>query len=785
MRPGDVWHRVDADFLMPSRLGTYRSTLEVALAAGYEIVSVHRFWKLAMADEIGPGSRYLVLRHDIDTDPQTGAAMWSIDGALGVRGSYYFRLSTLDVRLMRAIHEGGAEASYHYEELASLAKERRIRRGEEALRSLPEAQDRFRRNVERLRTVTGLPIASVASHGDFVNRRLRVPNWAILVDRGFRERLAIDVETYDDSLMRHVTSRHSDAGDLGAWVPDEPLAAIERGSPVVYLLVHPRQWNVNRRSNFLDDARRLREGARYSYFSSPIPRADLALRTPAERAAVATLITPPPPSPSPTDAGPTVLPMRQPACMLVTAPDTYDAERRYILDVVLGEWFGLEYELTFAERSSVSIRLAGDATGRELVLPDVLFATPRTDWLSEGSLPRTPLRRVSALGDRGRGAPGVHGRDPDEIRFEAMPVLLGIDDLGDPVCGIDVFGSIFLLLTRYEEIARPVRDDHDRYPGYASLAAVEGFHRRPLADDYADVLWRAIRGLWPGLERRRFAFDLQLTHDVDQPWAALGLPLRGVWRSLLGDLFRRHDPILAALRTRALVAARGGRVRHDPFDTFDLLMEVSESRGLRSTFYFQAAGRDRSFAPTYDVADPSIRRLMQRIRARGHEVGLHGSYGSYRSTDLLGRELAALKDACRAAGIEQDTWGIRQHYLRFENPWTWRAQEAAGLAYDSTLGYADTIGFRPGTCREFPVFDLLARRALNLRERPLMIMDVTMFGYLGLGRAEAIEQATALVRACRDRGGKGVVCYHNSSLARRRDRVTYRELIANLPRRGT
>ena len=38
--------------------------------------------------------------------------------------------------------------------------------------------------------------------------------------------------------------------------------------------------------------------------------------------------------------------------------------------------------------------------------------------------------------------------------------------------------------------------------------------------------------------------------------------------------------------------------------------------------------------------------------------------------------------------------GIRQHFLKYNNPLTPRIHEKAGLLYDATLGFAEQIGFR-------------------------------------------------------------------------------------------
>ena len=99
--------------------------------------------------------------------------------------------------------------------------------------------------------------------------------------------------------------------------------------------------------------------------------------------------------------------------------------------------------------------------------------------------------------------------------------------------------------------------------------------------------------------------------------------------------------------------------------------------------------------------------------------------------------------------MRQQTWGGRQHYLQWVNPATWRNWDGAGLDYDCTLGYGDAVGFRTGTCREYPVFDLLRRRPLGLRERPFQVMDVTLFGYLALPPDRALDAVLAIARECR------------------------------------
>jgi hypothetical protein len=455
---------------------------------------------------------------------------------------------------------------------------------------------------------------------------------------------------------------------------------------------------------------------------------------------------------------------------VVRAPETYQPERRYVLDVVFADWLGCDYDLVSYSGSRVTIALAGDDR-RELALPDGLFATAPDAWRTPASMPFRPLHRV----------------DPSRHSGSELPVLFGAGDRdrrawhesdGGLEITFDLLGGVFFFLTRYEEVVLGQRDPHGRFPASASLAFAEGVLHRPIVDEYVDILWRAIQTLWPGIQRPATTFRLRPTHDIDQPWATLGQPVGAVAHAIVGDVAVRRDVGLALRRVRSFFSARRGGLDGDPYDTFDTLMETSERHGLRSAFFVLAGNEGGVHDGRYHLTDPPVAALLRRIHQRGHEIGLHAGYASHDSVERTRNEFEALVSACRALGIEQETWGVRQHYLRFDNPHTWRNHEAAGLDYDSTLAFADEIGFRAGTCREYRLFDLLERRAMNLKERPLVVMDTTMLEYMGLGAAAATDRARAIISTCRAHQGDAVVLYHNSLLAGRRQQRGYAELLA-------
>jgi hypothetical protein len=260
--------RVRSDFLMPSRLAVYRALLESALEEGFRVCSVSGIWRLITAEGLDPRGRYLVLRHDVDTGWRTAAAMWAIDADLGVESTYFFRLSTLAPTLMAQIGAGGSEASYHYEELATVARRRGLATRAELTSHVAEARDQFATNITRVRAETGLPMRVVAAHGDFVNRRVGIPNWVILDDAAVRRQVGIDLETYDEAYLQHLPSRYTDAPFPQFWMPEDPGRAIRAGAPILALTLHPRHWQVERVENARDDLGRLAAGLRFDVLTA-------------------------------------------------------------------------------------------------------------------------------------------------------------------------------------------------------------------------------------------------------------------------------------------------------------------------------------------------------------------------------------------------------------------------------------------------------------------------------------------------------------------------------------
>ena len=444
-------------------------------------------------------------------------------------------------------------------------------------------------------------------------------------------------------------------------------------------------------------------------------------------------------------------------------PVGYDDEHSYLAQCLLGDFLGIEYELNpTAGQQRVRIH---DGMGRELLIAADLFTRPPSTWLTAASLPLEPLawwdtsELPSKLDDK--RIPVLYGRPG----FTADETTIRLD--------ADIFGACFFFLARHEEAVQQKLDAHGRFAAANSLASRHGLMMRPIVDEYVEVLWACLHVLWPGLSRRPRAFRQNLTHDVDQ--LRLVLP-----RLLAGNLKRLRFKRMNS-DVKLWLSIKAGRAT-DPCDTFERIMDMSEAVGSVSTFNFITKWSHPLYDPAYFFKGSKTRALLKRISARGHQIGLHASYGSFDNGEQIAREFATLKRVCGDAGISQDRWGARQHFLRWRTPDTFQHLEDAGLDYDSTLGYADAAGFRCGTCHNFRVFNLRTRRTLRLREQPLIAMDCSVMDaeYQNLGAgAAAFEYLKALKEVCRRYDGEFTLLWHNTRLSEPADESLYRAIVAS------
>jgi hypothetical protein len=166
--------------------------------------------------------------------------------------------------------------------------------------------------------------------------------------------------------------------------------------------------------------------------------------------------------------------------------------------------------------------------------------------------------------------------------------------------------------------------------------------------------------------------------------------------------------------------------------------------------------------------------MVKWLDGAGVESGIHPGYNTFRAPEKLRREVAVLRDT-----LGDRPLGGRQHYLRW-SPETWLDWENCGLAYDSSVGFAEQIGFKAGTCIPYQPWLFPLNRQADLIEIPLLVMDRTLLAYMGLSKGQAIHEVNRMVNRCRMVGGVFTILWHNDAFLNPFYRDVYLSLLETL-----
>ncbi len=288
-----------------------------------------------------------------------------------------------------------------------------------------------------------------------------------------------------------------------------------------------------------------------------------------------------------------------------------------------------------------------------------------------------------------------------------------------------------------------------------------------------------------------YRFIACLTHDVDHPsirrhkWDHTTFGF--LYRALLGSL---RNLIRGRVSPRDLVANWAAALKL-PFVHLGLAKDFWQrfddrylelEKGLPSTFFVipfknRAGETSHGPAPVFRAARYGARDIaesIQKLLAAGSEVGLHG-IDAWLDSSSGGEELEEIRNL---TGSEV---GVRMHWLYYDQQ-SPVALEKAGAAYDSTMGYNETVGYRAGTMQAYKPLE-----ASGLLELPLHVMDTALFypAHLGFSPLQARELLGRMADNAARFGGCLTVNWHDRSVAPERLwGACYRDLLQDLKGRG-
>lgn len=426
----------------------------------------------------------------------------------------------------------------------------------------------------------------------------------------------------------------------------------------------------------------------------------------------------------------------------ITIPNNNIEERKYILDIIFDEFLGLDFNVVESEiYENWEIEFENNS---KLIFEDNFFNKYSKDleYLQLENIPSKVMftKNKFIIEDN---IPIIYGNEKLEILESSI------------VCGIDIFASSFFMLTRWEEFINRYRDTHNRFPATESLSFKNDFLDRPIVNEYLEMLKNMLLFFDKKLNFKTHNYELLLTHDVDVP--QMYRTLKSNFRELGVNILKQKSIklMLQSLKKQIRVFFK---LDKDPFDTFDYLMDVSEKVGVKSYFFFMGQGVTK-FDNMYHSNDSFTKNLITKIKQRGHYIGIHPTYNSYNDSVQFTKEKQELEKSLDTT----ITFG-RQHYLRFEVPTTWQIWEDNHMIWDSTLSYADKEGFRCGVCYEYSVFNITTRKKLNLKEKPLIVMEGSFTTYQPNIEAKEMEnKINNLINKVKKYNGLFVFLWHNSS----------------------
>ena len=376
----------------------------------------------------------------------------------------------------------------------------------------------------------------------------------------------------------------------------------------------------------------------------------------------------------------------------IVVPNNNHSERQYIIDVIFGVFLRVPYSIEYANVDCWLIYLPSLL----LKIEDAFFNKHKSSiaYLSVDNIPQSYQDDVAwgktLLRLWGKGN---YFRNTKEIYI-----------------GNDILAASFFFLSRWEEIVikreKGIKAE-GKLPEDELFVIKKNLYKRCVVNEYVEFIRTILSE--QKIQTRKNEFTPLLTHDVDRCYLSNE-------RELCVNIKKMLERNESAKAYRILSDYLSYPSNYNPFDSFDLLMDLAESSGTKAHFYFKACESNES-GYTYSLGDEFVSETIAKICRRGHYVGLHASENTFHNIQQLRLEQGRLADKCPC--YEK---GGRNHLLMYDEE-VYNNLDRAGMNYDNGLGFQYYNGFRASVCYAYPIFNVVERKTLHLMQLQFNIMD--------------------------------------------------------------
>ena len=415
----------------------------------------------------------------------------------------------------------------------------------------------------------------------------------------------------------------------------------------------------------------------------------------------------------------------------ITIPGYYDREIAYVLHVWLVQHLGItQYEL---QRKANTHFVFEGPTGK-FVIQNSFFKDGDKALFDVAKIPNRCI----------------------EFRCPAYPhtlcTLFGDNQVeivdGQLYIGADMVASSFLLLTQWDA-ALGERDQMGRIRLHQSVIGKFGLYQRGVVNEYIAFIRYLLNTIGISSEQKSYQAVFSCDVDTVQKYARI--------RNLAGAIY--HSDFRLQMWNKLIkdyVSARSD-IRKDPYFSFEYIIAQLQKNNTPAIFYFMTGKTNAKYDHIdYDVESTTMKHVFKLLQECGYEIGLHPSFESWKSEEILNIEKVILERA-----IGREITSVRQHYLRYEPGKTWAMQEKLGFETDSSVQFTEGLGFAAGICTPYKLYDLPGRRMMHIEEQPLILMKKKDY-------VKNVDQQytnyTALLAEARKHNGRFQVLFHNSDV---------------------
>ena len=383
---------------------------------------------------------------------------------------------------------------------------------------------------------------------------------------------------------------------------------------------------------------------------------------------------------------------------------------------------------------------------------DIIFTTKVEDFIKHTgpkiTYSKQPLQNEFFV--RSNDLLFVHGINDLEINvqdWEGTPCFFRTTD--PSAIPYDIFSASFYLLTRYEEYLPYLKDIHGRVPPSESIAYKNNFLQLPVVDIWAYSFLEKLKERFPDIKvkNRKFQYTSIIDVTSSQCYAH-----RGPRRGRAGLLYDLGTFKLKRVAQRTSVWLK---IRKDPYNNYDSLIEMHKKYKVKSIFFFQFANYstyDKNVSPENN----NFKYLIKSV-ADYSMVSLAASYSSFKNIELLKEEKKRLSNV-----VNRPINNSRMRYNRVDIPYTYRNLVEAEFTDDYTMGYTHEMGFRAGTCTSFNFYDIAMEEKQPIKIHPFAVHDYALLN--SYSEEEALKKIQTYYEQVKKVNGHFITIFSNELL---------------------